>query len=68
MIVDQAEADIEMQQDPFLEAGITIPGELPHGTPEKATALGRTISKPAATVPKDLEEGNEVEETNGLIC
>ena len=30
MIVDQAEADVEMVQDPFLEAGISIPLERPY--------------------------------------
>ena len=29
MIVDQAAEDCEMVQDPFLEAGFTIPSELP---------------------------------------
>ena len=37
MIVDQAEEDCEVVQDPFLEAGITIPSDLPYQdqTPEK---------------------------------
>ena len=30
MIVDQAEEDCEVVQDPFLEAGITIPTDLPY--------------------------------------
>ena len=30
MIVDQAEEDCEVVQDPFLEAGITIPSDLPY--------------------------------------
>ena len=30
MIVDDADADMEMAQDPFLEAGIAIPAELPY--------------------------------------
>ena len=29
-IVDQAEEDCEVVQDPFLEAGITIPSDLPY--------------------------------------
>ena len=29
MIVDQAAEDCEMVEDPFLEAGFTIPSELP---------------------------------------
>ena len=30
LIVDQAEEDCEVVQDPFLEAGITIPSDLPY--------------------------------------
>ena len=30
MIVDQAEEDVEMSQDPFLEAGISIPESMPY--------------------------------------
>ena len=30
MIVDQAEEDVEMSQDPFLEAGISIPVSMPY--------------------------------------
>ena len=30
MIVDQAEEDCEVVQDPFLEAGSTIPSDLPY--------------------------------------
>ena len=30
MIVDQAEDDCEIVQDPFLEAGIAIPSDLPY--------------------------------------
>ena len=30
MIVDQAEEDCEVVQDPFLEAGIAIPADLPY--------------------------------------
>ena len=30
MIVDQAEDDCEVVQDPFLEAGIAIPSDLPY--------------------------------------
>ena len=32
MIVDEAEADLEMAEDPFLEAGISIPEDLPYST------------------------------------
>ena len=30
MIVDDADMEIEMSKDPFLEAGIAIPAELPY--------------------------------------
>ena len=30
LIVDQAEEDVEMSQDPFLEAGISIPETIPY--------------------------------------
>ena len=30
LIVDQADNDLEMANDPFLEAGISIPDELPY--------------------------------------
>jgi len=30
MIVDEADRDMEMAADPFLEAGIDIPQELPY--------------------------------------
>jgi hypothetical protein len=33
MIVDEADRDIELSADPFLEAGIDIPKELPYKTP-----------------------------------
>jgi hypothetical protein len=32
MIVDEADADLELAEDPFLEAGISIPEELPYIT------------------------------------
>ena len=32
LIVDQAEEDAEVVDDPFLEAGITIPTDLPYQT------------------------------------
>ena len=33
MIVDDAEEEVDMATDPFLEAGIVIPKELPYQTP-----------------------------------
>lgn len=42
MIVDEADRDIEMAADPFLEAGIDIPKELPYR--ERKTSLRMKIS------------------------
>lgn len=78
LIVDQAEADVEMSQDPFLEAGISIPQELPHGdhatgpsisrsTKHKQHGIARSNSKQVGASTQDTKEGNENEETNGLI-
>ena len=33
--MDEAEEDMEMAQDPFLEAGIDIPNEMPHSPSRK---------------------------------
>ena len=48
MIVDDAERDVEMAKDPFLEAGIDIPSELPYQTPtvtRKFSVMGKRIHK-----------------------
>ena len=48
MIVDDADRDLEMTTDPFLEAGIDIPRELPYQTPavkRKLSILSRRSSK-----------------------
>ena len=51
MIVDEADTDIAMAEDPFLEAGINIPEELPYQpTPQVAKKLRRSI----ASIPKSL--------------
>ena len=33
LVVDEADMDIEMAEDPFIEAGIQIPRDLPKSTP-----------------------------------
>ena len=48
MIVDDADRDLEMTTDPFLEAGIDIPRELPYQTPlvkRKHSFLSRKSSR-----------------------
>ena len=48
MIVDCADTDTEMSTDPFLEAGIDIPKELPYQTPmvkKKFSIIKRRDSK-----------------------
>ena len=45
MIVDEADSDIEMVKDPFLEAGIDIPEELPYQESRKSTIISRFSKK-----------------------
>ena len=45
MIVDDAESDFEMAKDPFLEAGIDIPEELPYQESRKSTFQMRFSKK-----------------------
>ena len=45
MIVDEADTDIEMVKDPFLEAGIDIPKELPYQESRKSTITSRFSKK-----------------------
>ena len=45
MIVDDIESDIEMAKDPFLEAGIDIPEELPYQESRKSTFQMRFSKK-----------------------
>ena len=45
MIVDEADTDIEMVKDPFLEAGIDIPEELPYQESRKSTVTSRFSKK-----------------------
>ena len=47
MIVDNAECDLDMLDDPFLEAGIEIPEELPQKTPatKRKTSLFQKVMR-----------------------
>ena len=45
MIVDEADSDIEMVKDPFLEAGIDIPEELPYQESRKSSIISRFSKK-----------------------
>ena len=49
MIVDEADRDIELSPDPFKEAGISIPEQLPYSEEANKSAISRQISK---TSPK----------------
>ena len=62
MIVDDAESDIEMVKDPFLEAGIDIPEELPYQESRKSTFKMRFSKK--------SEKGNNdrISVTDSIPC
>ena len=46
LIVDLADTDMEMANDPFLEAGISIPEELPYqNLPSRSSSIRSIISK-----------------------
>ena len=51
MIVDEADRDIEMVPDPFLEAGINIPEELPYKLEGSSPAnfLGQKLHRNSVT-------------------
>ena len=46
MIVDDGDEEIEVVSDPFLDAGIDIPEELPYQPEIKKETLRMRISKP----------------------
>ena len=43
MIVDDADMDMEMAKDPFLEAGIAIPAELPYRDESQREKSARAV-------------------------
>ena len=43
MIVDDADMEMEMAKDPFLEAGIAIPAELPYKDEKQREASARDV-------------------------
>ena len=45
LIVDEADQDMDMGNDPFLEAGIVIPDELPYQDPRLRELKGDNLSK-----------------------
>ena len=65
MIVDQAEDDIEVVNDPFLEAGIQIPSDLPYQ--EEAPELPNARKTPIDNTAFEIyEEGRDNCTRNGI--
>ena len=54
LIVDLADTDLEMANDPFLEAGITVPEELPYSSNPNSVAIKRKnpVKKQKSTMVK----------------
>ena len=51
LIVDLADADMELANDPFLEAGISIPEELPYqNLPSRASSVRSIIRKQSVSL------------------
>jgi len=63
-IVDEADNDLEMAADPFLEAGITVPDELPY-EPEHLVETEETVRK--RSVCKDDKADIEIENNKVTI-
>ena len=57
LIVDEADKEMEMGQDPFLEAGIEIPTELPYAnSDEKPDDIAKAVTE---NTPSDNAQSNE---------
>ena len=76
MIVDDADADMEMAQDPFLEAGIAIPAELPYQDESQRENSARLVvgighqrheSVSDSNLPPDVES-NVYENIEEVVC
>jgi len=52
IIVDEADRDIEMENDPFLAAGIDIPEELPYQDPTGKNSSAETLAREEKMTPK----------------
>lgn len=82
MIVDEADTDLEMANDPFIEAGIDVPANLPykHGAQQERSyrkVLGEKIKPEITRKLRKINEwtlhefdpdGNETVNTNGPRC
>ena len=76
MIVDDADADMEMAQDPFLEAGIAIPAELPYQDESQRENSARLVvgighqrheSVSDSNLPPEVES-NVYENIEEVVC
>ena len=50
--MDEADRDIEMENDPFLAAGIDIPEELPYQDPTGKNSSAETLAREEKMTPK----------------
>ena len=58
MIVDEADQDMEMAKDPFLEAGIDVPKELPYQEVVSKTATITDLAKQVKISSKTNSNAN----------
>lgn len=65
MIVDDAEEEVDMATDPFLEAGIEIPKELPYQTP--ALQRKRNGSIFGSSIFKTNEHGDNLSRASSVV-
>ena len=62
MIVDEADMEIELTQDPFLEAGFNVPPQLPYTKGDKmdeASRITAAAGAEAATGETSSQQGGE---------
>ena len=67
LIVDQAEEDCEMVQDPFLEAGIAIPSELPYQDKVPKNDDQKDNQGQTAIFPPNLDNNEKNDDNISLI-
>ena len=60
MIVDQAEEDVEMVQDPFLEAGVSIPLDMRYQEAETPAENREKIQGSQLDLDKKEEKENNI--------
>ena len=53
LIVDEADKEMEMGKDPFLEAGIEIPSELPYANPDEASIVSNKTTHESEEVSEN---------------